>query len=95
MVNFFKRSITTTVDTVNDTFDALSTELPLPHLPRMTDPHPASFGDDINLVLLVKEHGARKKVKMTERRDHLVKELAQIDKELTQLDVLLTAANSL
>lgn len=83
---------------VVDTLDAamVAPAPGLEHIPAdATGEHPASYGDDINLVLMVKEVGARKKVKMVKRREALVKELEQIDKELLQLDVLLDAANSL
>jgi hypothetical protein len=99
MMTIFKRSgraVTTTVDILTDTIDDLaSMELPMHKLPNSVGEYPASIGDDINLVLLVRELGARKKIKMVSRRDELLKELNQIDKELLQLNVLLDAANSL
>lgn len=64
-------------------------------LPPDTPHAPASIGDDVNLLLIVKELGARQKKKIAARRNELLAELQKVDKELLQLDVLLDAANSL
>ena len=82
-------SVSMTVDTIVDA------EAPVDHIPHVTDEHPGSIGDDINLPLLVMEVGTRKKQKLATRRTELLKELEKIDKELVQLDVLLDAASSL
>ncbi len=89
MMRLFKKKVDTVV------VDMVDPELPLQHLPDTTGEHPASLGDDVNLPLLVREMGGRKKTKLTKRRQDILKELDTIDKELMQLDVLLDAANSL
>lgn len=97
MMKLFRKSeevIGSVVDTVNSL--ALPESNMVPHIPTTeTGEYPASLGDELNLVLLIKEHGSRKKLKMVNRREVILKELEQIDKELLQLDVLLAAANSL
>jgi hypothetical protein len=101
MMALFKKGgkvIGTAVDIVTDTAtDGLSpaTDTPLPSLPNVTGEYPASLTDDINLPLLIREMGSRKKLKLSQRRTELLKELEKIDKEMVQLDVLLDAANSL
>ena len=70
-------------------------ESPVDTLPPCTDEYPASIGEDINLPLLVRELGERKKHKLTLRQTALLAELDKIEDELRQLDVLLDAANSL
>lgn len=92
MVKFFSKGWNQVTLAVDDIVDP---ESPLTTLPDHTNEHPASIGDDINLPLLVRELGERKKDKLWKRRAQLVKELDVIDKELMQLDVLLDAANSL
>lgn len=91
-MTIFKRKVTTAQAVMEDIVDP---DLPLLHLPDVTGEHPASLGDDVNLPLLVREMGGRKKLKLSKRRQELLKELDTIDKELMQLDVLLDAANSL
>jgi hypothetical protein len=96
MMQFFKKTVTTAVDVVNSTMDELSPlDMPLHTVPSASADYPSSIGDDINLPLLVREMGARKKLKLSQRREDVLKELTRIDKELVQLDVLLDAANSL
>lgn len=96
-MKFFKKS-EEVIGSMVDTIDSMTIP-PNNTVPRIptdaTGEYPASFGDEINLVLLVKEHGSRKKERMANRRAAILKELEQIDKELVQLDVLLDAANSL
>ena len=88
--------MTLTTDIVTDTVeDVARIDSPLSHIPSVTAEYPASIGDDINLPLLVRELGGRKKMKLTKRREAILKELEGIVKELEQLDVLLEAANSL
>ncbi len=88
----FKRKVNHAQAVVDEIVDP---EIPLLHLPDTTGEHPASIGDDVNLPLLVRELGSRKKLKISRRREELLKELQTIDKELLQLDVLLDAANSI
>lgn len=99
MMQIFRKSgqaVSTALDIVNDTVDDVVNPIaPLHIIPDNTSEFPASIGDDINLILLVKELGARQKLKMTKRREELMKELNMLDKELGQLDVLLDAVNSL
>lgn len=96
LFNKGSKAVTTAVDVVTDTVDEMTTmDLPLVTLPDATGEHPASIGDDVNLPLLVRELGGRKKLKLARRREQILKELDTIDKELMQLDVLLDAANSL
>jgi hypothetical protein len=78
--------------TVNEVVDQ---DTPVDHIPHVTGEHPGSIGDDVNLPLLVRELGGRKKLKLSKRRQQLLKELDTIDKELMQLDVLLDAAEKL
>ncbi len=89
--------IGTAVDIVTDTAtDSFSpAEMPLPSLPNVTDEHPASLTDDINLPLLIREMGSRKQAKLHQRQKEILLELEKIEKEMAQLDVLLNAANSL
>ena len=92
MVKLFNRgwrSVSMTVDEIVDS------ESPVDHLPNVTGEHLGSIGDDINLPLLVRELGGRKKTTLNKRREQLLKELDTIDKELMQLDVLLDAAEKL
>lgn len=90
------RAVTLTTEVVNSGVDDLTNpDLPLPHLPKYTPEYSPSIGDDCNLPLLVRELGGRKKLKLSKRRQQILKELDTIDKELMQLDVLLDAANSL
>lgn len=90
------KAVTTAVDVVSDTVeDVASVETPLHSLPSVTAEHPASIGDDINLPLLVKEMGGRKKLKLSNRRKEILQELEKIDKELIQLDILLEAAHKI
>lgn len=99
MVKLFNRgwrAVTLTTDIVADTVeDAATVDTPLHSLPSVTAEHPASLGDDINLPLLVKELGGRKKLKLSNRRKEILQELEKIDKELIQLDILLEAANKI
>jgi hypothetical protein len=99
MVKLFNRgwrAVTLTTDIVSSGVEEMTNvDMPLPHLPKGTDDYPPSIGDDCNLPLLVRELGSRKKLKLSKRREAILKELEGIDKELTQLDVLLEAANSL
>lgn len=92
MVKLFNRGWNRVNIVVDEIVDPDS---PVDTLPAHTNEHPASIGDDINLPLLVREIGERKKRKLIKRREELVKELHLIDKELMQLDVLLDAAHSL
>ena len=98
-MNIFKKSgkaVTTAVDAVTDTVDELTTvDSPLLHLPNVTGEHAAALGDDFNIVLLVKEHGARRQHMLIRQRNQLLKELDAVDKELAQIDVLLKAAETL
>lgn len=96
LFNKGSKAVTDAVDIVTDTVDEMTTmDMPLVTLPDSTGEHPASIGDDVNLPLLVRELGGRKKLKLSRRREQILKELDTIDKELMQLDVLLDAANSL
>jgi hypothetical protein len=92
MVKLFSKGWNQVTVAVDDIVDP---ESPITTLPDHTNEHPASLGDDINLPLLVREMGERKKYKLIKRREELVKEMDMVDKELMQLDVLLDAANSL
>ena len=92
MVKLFNRGWRQVNVVVDDIVDPDS---PVDILPDHTNEHPASLGDDINLPLLVRELGERKKLKIVKRREELVKELDKLDKELMQLNVLLDAAHSL
>lgn len=92
MVKLFNRgwnAVNLTVDNIVDP------EAPIDRLPTHTNDYPMSMGDDINLPLLVRELGERKKRKLTLRQTELIGELDKIEEELVQLDVLLKAANSL
>ena len=91
-MKLFNRGWNSVSVTVDEMVDPHS---PVDHIPHVTDEHPGSIGDDINLPLLVMEMGTRKKKKLAARRIELLNELEKIDKELMQLDVLLDAANSL
>ena len=99
MVKLFNRgwhAVTLTTDIVSSGMEEMTNvDMPLPHLPKGTNEYSPSIGDDCNLPLLVRELGSRKKLKLTKRREAILKELEGIVKELEQLDVLLEAANSL
>lgn len=68
---------------------------PVDHLPNVTGEQLGSIGDDINLPMLVRDVGNRKKKKLATRRNEILAELEKIDKEMLQLDVLLDAVHSL
>lgn len=99
MMKIFRKggqAVTTAVDVLTDTVEEVATaDTPLHSLPNVPAEHTASIGEDINLPLLVKELGGRKKLTLERRRKEITAELEKIDKELTQLHVLLEAANSL
>jgi hypothetical protein len=96
MMQFFKKSMVGAMDMVNSTVDELTPlDTPIPQLPRITDDCPGSIGIDCNLPLLVKDIGTLKIAFLTKRKDELTKELEKINSELKQLDVLLTAVQSL
>ena len=88
--------MTLTTDIVSSGMEEMTNvDMPLPHLPKGTNEYSPSIGDDCNLPLLVRELGSRKKLKLSKRRDAILKELQSIDKELAQLDILLEAANKI
>ena len=99
MVKLFNRgwhAVTLTTDIVSSGMEEMTNvDMPLPHLPKGTNEYSPSIGDDCNLPLLVRELGSRKKLKLSKRRDAILKELQSIDKELAQLDILLEAANKI
>ena len=92
MVKLFNRGWHSVSMTVNEVVDPHS---PVDHLPNVTGEHLGSIGDDINLPLLVRDVGTRKKKKLGTRRTEILKELDKIDKELMQLDILLDAVEKL
>jgi hypothetical protein len=83
------RAVSSTVDEI------ICPDYPVNYLPSAAREPLGSIGDDINLPLLVRELGGRKKLTLSKRRQQLLKELNTIDKELMQLDVLLDAAEKL
>jgi hypothetical protein len=93
-----KRAVLTTADVITDTAeDMLPDSYTIPDMPNsyMPDHAMGSIGEDINLPLLVRELGARKQQLLTKQRDQLLRELEKTEKELYQLEVLITAANAL
>ncbi len=92
MVKLFNRgwnAVNLTVDNIVDP------ESPVDHLPNVTGEQLGSIGDDINLPMLVRDVGNRKKKKLVSRRNDILKELEKIDKEMLQLDILLDAVEKL
>lgn len=92
MVKIFNRGwnrVTMSVDTIIDS------ESPVDKLPNVTGEQLGSIGDDINLPMLVRDVGSRKKKKLVSRRNDILKELEKIDKEMLQLDILLDAVEKL
>ena len=98
MMKIFRKSgeaVTTAVDVLSDTVDDLThAEYPLPSIPVVTGEHVGSL-EDLNLPLLVRELGERKKQKLLKRLVELEREMEKAQKELVQLNILLDAANSL
>ncbi len=92
MIKMFRRSIRQVSNVVDEVVDP---EAPVDNLPNVTGEHPGSIGDDINLPLLVKEVGTRKKIRIVARRQEILKELEKLDKEMLQLDILLDAVSKL
>lgn len=95
MMKIFRKSeqvIGAVVDTVDH---HITTDHVLPQVPDHTGEYRASIGDDFNLVLLVKEHGALRQRKLAQKRNELLAELTKIDKELLEIEVLLNAVNSI
>ena len=92
MVKIFNRGwnrVTMSVDTIIDS------ESPVDKLPNVTGEQLGSIGDDINLPMLVRDVGSRKKKKLVSHRNDILKELEKIDKEMLQLDILLDAVEKL
>lgn len=85
MVKLFNRAVNEIVDP----------DAPVDNLPNVTGEYPGSIGDDINLPLLVREVGNRKKAKLEARKKEIGQELAKIDMELHQLAILLNAVAQL
>ena len=94
-MQLFKKTVTTAVDVVSDTVeDMAQVDTPLANLPHIPSDHAGSL-EDINLPLLVRELGERKKHKLLKRMVELEREMEKAQKELSQLNVLLDAANGL
>ena len=98
MMQLFKqggKAVTTAVDMVSDTVeDMAAVDTPLANLPEATPDHAGSL-EDINLPLLVRELGERKKHKLLKRMVELEREMEKAQKELSQLNILLEAANKI
>ena len=92
MVKLFNRGWNSVTMSVNEVVDPDS---PVDHLPNVTGEQLGSIGDDINLPMLVRDVGNRKKKKLVSRRNDILKELEKIDKEMLQLDILLDAVEKL
>jgi hypothetical protein len=73
---------------IDETPVTITTKFPLA-------PVSASIGDDINLPLLVRELGGRKLATLNKRKEALLTELERVQHEMQQLEVLVTAAQSL
>ncbi len=91
-MNLFKRKPKVLNTVMNELVDEDHTIHPLPP----DTPHsPASLGDDVNLLLIVKELGARQFTRLEARRAELERELVKVNKEINQVVALVNAANSL
>lgn len=98
MVKLFNRgwrAVTLTTDIVTDTVENMaSVDNPIAHIPVVPVDQLGSL-EDLNLPLLVREIGERKKQKLLKRMVELEREMEKAQKELHQLNVLLEAANTL
>jgi hypothetical protein len=95
MMQLFKKTVATAVDVVTDTVEDMATlDTPIANIPAIPSEHVGSL-EDINLPLLVRELGERKKQKLLKRMVELEREMEKAQKELAQLNVLLDAANSI
>jgi hypothetical protein len=69
-------------------------DTPIANIPAIPSEHVGSL-EDVNLPLLVRELGERKKQKLLKRMVELEREMEKAQKELSQLNILLEAANGI
>ena len=94
-MQLFKKTVTTAVDVVSDTVEDMApADSQITNLPVITGEHVGSL-EDLNLPLMVRELGLRKKQKLLKRMVELEREMEKAQKELAQLNILLDAANKI
>lgn len=91
-MSLFKRKPKVINNVMNELVDEDHT---VHQLPPDTPHAPASLGDDVNLLLIVKELGDRQMKRLNTRRNELMAELDKVEREWSQLEKLVNVAKSL